>query len=410
MITSTSRTSLDHSADERICFVYKEDFPWDVRVEKILRTLSDAGYEMSLICRNNKRLPRRENESGFDIFRLPHLPGFGGRLNNLLSIPFYFNPFWFFWIWNYSRSIKPKIMIVRDLPLMPLSILVGKILGIRVVFDMAECYPEMYASTLQFSDSKISKRVLKNPGFARVMEKFSFRHGDHVFVMIEESRDRLLRIGANPEKITIVSNTPSPVGTEQPRRHEASDVLRLLYVGFVTRIRGIDNVLHGLRAYLDTQNTPARIEFNVVGIGAALSDYRQLCRELKLDDHVKFHGWCSQDEVDDLYSSSDIGVLTYHVCSHWNHTIPNKIFDYMLAGMPVLATDVVPVKRIVESVGCGMIFRDYDAEAFAHCLARLADAELRNQMAAQGTEAIVSQYNWEVDTVRMLRALASLDT
>ncbi len=400
-----SQPETNSATGQRICFVYKEDYPWDVRVEKILKTLSAAGHDLSLICRNTKRLAREEQTEEFSIHRLPALSALGGKLANLFSIPFYFNPFWFYWMLRYTRAIKPQVLIIRDLPLMPLGILVGKIVGARVIFDMAECYPEMYASTMQFSDNKLVKFLFKNPGFAGLMEKFSFRHAAHVFVMIEESRDRLIRLGADPDRITIVSNTPSTMGTEKPRRHGADEVLRLLYVGFVTRIRGTDNVLHGLRAYLDSQENPVKVEFDVIGIGAALSGYRELCHELDLDDHVNFHGWCSQEFVDELYDRSDVGVLTYHVCSHWNHTIPNKLFDYMLAGMPVLATNVGPIKRIVEDVECGLIFNDNDADGFAQCLAALTDAELRNRMAGQGTEAVTRQYNWEVDTARMLEAL-----
>jgi len=396
------------SAGRRVCFVYKEDYPWDVRVEKILTTLAKAGYVMSLVCRNTKRLPRRETGDGFKIYRLPMAPAFLGRFGALISVPFYFNPFWFFWLWRYVRLTSPDLIIVRDLPLMPIGILVSRLAGCQIVFDMAECYPEMYASTMQFSDNKILKFLFKNPTFAGWMERFSFRNADRVFVMIEESRDRLVRRGAPPDRITIVSNTPSINGISLHPVTDRSDELRLLYVGFVTRIRGLDNVLRGIRTYLDSSPNPARIIFDVVGIGGALPDYRRLCRQLDLEEHVTFHGWCTQDIVDDLYDRSDVGVLTYHVCSHWNHTIPNKLFDYMQAGMPVLATDVVPIKRIVEEIDCGVVFSDNDADGCAKCLKALCDPTRRSAMSERGTEAIRTRYNWEADTTRMQTAISSL--
>ncbi len=407
----TESSSLQHAAtDQRVCFVYKEDYPWDVRVEKILTTLAEAGYEMSLVCRNNKRLPLRETGEGFEIHRLPVPPAFLGRLGTLVSVPFYFNPFWLFWLWKYTRRIRPQVMIVRDLPLMPIGIMVSRLLGCRIVFDMAECYPEMYASTMQFSDNKLAKFIFKNPTFAGWVEKFSFRHADHVFVMIEESRDRLIRRGAAPDRVTIVSNTPSVDGINLHPITDQTDELRLLYVGFVTRIRGLDNVLYGIRSYLDVTPDPARIVFDVVGIGGALSDYRLLSQKLDLADRVTFHGWCEQSVVDDLYERSDVGVLTYHVCSHWNHTIPNKLFDYMQAGMPVLATDVLPIKRIVEDIGCGMVFSDNDAAGCAECLTALCDPSRRSAMSKRGTTAIRATYNWEADTTRMRTVISNLPT
>jgi len=392
----------------KVAFVYKEDYPWDVRVEKIVKTLRDDGYDVNLICRNLKRLPQHETCEGFTIRRLPALPRWFGRLNALVSLPFFANPLWFWWIFENVRRAGSELIIVRDLPLMPTAILIARLLGRKVVFDMAECYPEMYASTLRFADRKLLKFIVKNPGFTALVERFSVHHADHVFVMIEESRDRLLRLGGDPARITIVSNTPVTTGHEVTRQHERKPALRLFYVGFVTRIRGIDNMLLGLHEYLKDPIPDQQVEVDIVGIGAALEQYRAMAQDLGVANSVHFHGWCDQEVVDRLFEESDIGILTYHVCSHWNHTIPNKLFDYMLSGMPVIATDVRPIQRIINEVGCGIVFKDGSADGFADALRTLANSEARNSMAERGLQAIKLRYNWDLDRGRMATALSTV--
>lgn len=391
----------------KICFVYKEDYPWDVRVEKIVNLLADNGHEVTLLARNNHRRPRFEELGRVRIHRLPALPVALGRINQMVGMPAYFNPVWLWAIISTLLRTRAEALIVRDLPLMPASIVAGRLLGLPVVFDMAECYPEMYASILEYAPRKSATWLFKNPTFAAAMERFSIRNAARVIVMIEESRDRLLRMGVPGAKILIGSNTPSPIDSP-PRKHANNGRLKLFYVGFVTRIRGLDNALEGIATYKRTFPDGPEIEFDIVGKGAARQELEALATRLGIADCVHFHGWQEKEVVDELYRASDVGVLTYHVCGHWNHTIPNKLFDYMRSGIPVLATDVVPIRRIVEDVGCGLIFRDCDAAGCANALAALGDPDLRNTMGSRGHAAVRERYNWEVDGTRILELFADL--
>ncbi len=389
----------------RVCFVYKEDYPWDIRVEKLLHFFRDEGHPISLVCRNLKNLPRREQAEGIDIWRLPSFAGLG-KLGSLMSVPFFLHPIWFFGILNAVRRSHSELIVVRDLPLMPTALAVGRLTGTKVLFDMAECYPEMYASTLQYSGNSLAKRIVKNPGFAAFLEKFCVDRADMTFVMIEESQDRLVARGCDPARIRIVSNTPPRV--ERPVLDGGTaDVMRIFYVGFITRIRGIDNALHGLRAYLDRPGEKPRVIMDLIGKGAATEEFKRLARELDLEDHVNFRGWCSHEEVAESFAASDVGLLSYHVCSHWNHTIPNKLFDYMVAGMPVLATDVIPIQRIVHETDCGVICRDNDPESFADALAELSDPDRRRQLSTNGYEAVERKYNWTEDCGRIRAVMES---
>lgn len=384
----------------RILFIYKEDYPWDVRVEKIARTLATAGHEVTVLSRNCKRRSTIDNSNGFAIMRMPALPRWLGPLNQIFGLPHFFNFFWTFFIWRAAKQTESDLIIVRDLPLMLNALAVKHLLERPVVFDMAECYPEMYRAIQLFGRNKTMSWIVKNPAFTRLLESAAVKGADHVLVMIEESRNRLLALGTAADKVTIVSNTPLQSDTG-PREHVDSKVVRFLYVGYVTRIRGLDNFLRGLRHFVTHGDGKSVPEFNVVGVGDALQEYRQLARVLGIEAYVRFHGWCDQPFVDDLYSRSDVGILTYRVCGHWNHTIPNKLFDYMRSGMPVLATDVIPIKRIVEDIQCGVIVKDGDDESCSNGIAKLCDARFRAQLGKRGYEAVRSRYNWADDEKRL---------
>ena len=132
---------------------------------------------------------------------------------------------------------------------------------------------------------------------------------------------------------------------------------------------------------------------------------RELAMKLELDANVRFRGWCTHEEVAKSLAESDIGLLPYHVCGHWNHTIPNKLFDYMAAGMPVLATNVVPIERIVNACKCGLIFQDNNPDSFADCLELLLDTQCQQQLGKNGVHWIKKKYNWQEDSARIREVL-----
>lgn len=388
------------------CFlIYKEDYPWDVRVEKLATSLSKAGHEVTIICRNHGQKPVREDTPNFRIRRLPVtrlLPSF---LVKLLNFPYWFNPLWLWTIFDSSRGASKPIFIVRDLPLVKAGLLVGKLRRAPVVYDMAEVYPEMYASILKFSESRVPHSRLKSPFLAKRYERAILFSVDHTLVMIEESRDRLIKKGISPDKVTIVSNTPLIEKFDNEIHIHKGQNLRIVYVGFITKLRGLDLLIKAAHEYLRNGNSTDSIQIDIVGKGEEKARLIQLVEELKLGENVKIHGWLSQDEVDHLMARANVGALTYRVCGHWNHTIPNKIFDYMLAGLPVLATEVIPVKRIVSEANCGVICEDLNPVDIAKKLKMLTDPNLRNLYGTNGYKAVVESYNWRKDEANLLSAI-----
>ena len=390
----------------KICFVYQSDYPWDVRVEKLIKSISGRGHQVFLVCRNMKRRTLREVSDGINMRRLPFLPAMPISINKIISIPFYINPVWIFHIMQCVRKDKCDVIIIRDLPLLLMGIVVAKLLRKQIIYDMAECYPNMYQSMLMLENNKIVNFLLKNHYIASIVEFIAIHNVDNIIVMIEESRERLLAKGVDQDKILIIKNTPSikdQLG--KSKKYEEKKTLRLLYVGFVTRLRGIEFAIEGLNYYYNHIVSDIRVEFNVIGIGPALGYLEGLINKYKLDKYVNLLGWCSHGVVEEFYKDSDVGVLTYPQCSHWNSTIPNKLFDYMAMGMPIIASEVKPIKRIIDDVGCGVTINPDNPKTFSTCLLKMLDCDYRNQLGIRGIEAIKNKYNWENDIKKLWKIL-----
>ena len=382
-----------------VLFVYKEDYPWDVRVEKLALALKSAGHNVTIISRNRDQLPAIDEDNGIAIRRLPITHRFPKFIQVAVNLPVWFNPFWLWLLLRSSKSIKENkgVIIIRDLPLVKAGIIVAKLRKSKIVFDMAECYPEMYESSARFYNRSLATKILKSPRFATHYEKNVVTKVDRILVMIQESKDRLLSLGVQEEKISIVSNTP-PVDKFKGAIHEHSgNQLRIVYVGFLSKLRGLDLLIEGAAHYIKSQGTAEAIRIDIIGKGAQKEELRALSKELGISESVKIHGWLDHNEVDKLMGQANVGALTYRVCGHWNHTIPNKIFDYMLAGLPVLATEVIPIARILRETDSGLVCKDLDPIDISEKMAVLRDARARTIMGRNGRVAVENKYKWEND-------------
>ncbi len=395
-------------SEKGVLVVYKEDYPWDVRVEKIVLALVSFGKDVSILSNNIGNRVTISNCDGVKIFRIPAMKWLPRRVSKLLKLPIWFNPIW---LYTFRRVLKKEginIVIVRDLPLLRTVLLFKKRYRLTVIYDMAEVYPELYKSMQLYSRPSILNRFLKSPTVAKSYERSVLRDVDHTYTMIEESKDRLIRMGVNPGKIDIVSNTPSRLKVPADDIVHSGRDLRIVYVGNITRLRGLDLLLEAIARFLIAKGPNEGVSLDIIGTGSAKEELIELCQKLSLNEIVTIHGWLEHEEVDQKMAQANLGVVTYRVCGHWNHTIPNKIFDYMASGLPVLATPVIPIKRILTTNECGFVTRDESPESICQGLIALCDPSIRNRLSKNGREAILAKYNWENDKVVMKRSLAKL--
>lgn len=381
-----------------ILFCWDGEYPWDIRVEKVCNSLIQAGHTIHLVCRNQYGLPREELYKSINVHRIASLPKLFGRLNGAFTFPAFFSPVWLWRMRQVARREKCALIIVRDLPMSPAALWVGRSCGIPVILDMAECYPEMLRCAWEFEGFRLSNLFVRNPRLADAIEQFVLRRIDHVFVMVEESQARLLAMGIPAESISIVSNTP-----DQQRYPQAEvrgdDELRLFYVGLLNPSRGVDTMLDAA-SHLKAARFNVKME--IVGSGKHAQHLRRRADAMHLQQQVHFAGWVENTRVPDMIAVADVGIVPHYACSHWNNTIPNKLFDYMAAAKPVIVSDASPTARIVRETGCGLVYPSRDARALAAVIEQLRDPGLRRTLGQMGRSAIQQRYNWQNDAATLV--------
>ena len=274
-----------------------------------------------------------------------------------------------------------------------------KLLGSSVVAYMHEPSPEL-AETL-FGPGFVSRTL------ARV-DQLVLRFADHSFAVTEQLKERYVERGARPERITVVLNGSDPadrLGTWTP-----SDVtdpesrFRVICHGSIEDRYGQDTLVEA--AGLLRSELPD-LEVVLAGRGKWVDPILELIEESGLQDVVRFEGWVTEERLNDLLHSSNVGVVAQKASpySHLVHT--NKMIDYWIFGLPVIASRL----RATSEVYDDSVIEYYDpgdAADLARAIRRLHDDPRRREELARNGRLAESRSGWGAQEQTYLRVYDAL--
>ena len=220
-----------------------------------------------------------------------------------------------------------------------------------------------------------------------------------------EAREWFLKRGVAPDKITEVGNTPDlsrfdPVGAKERPPQSAQEKFHLIFVGIFAGDRGLKLTLSAMHRVIARRED---IFLTIVGDGKMRGEIERMVGDLGLENNVRLTGWIENRMVPSLIADADVGLLPFLPCEHIHITLPNKLFDYMAMGIPVLAADTRSLKRVVGETGCGITFKAGSEEDLADkILMMYRDPELRDRCSGNGRDVALKRYNWDEDGKRLL--------
>jgi glycosyltransferase involved in cell wall biosynthesis len=397
----------------RVLYLYDGEWPKGAtRVRKETRVLAAAGHQVDLVARNAENAPPSQTESWMTVWRLPRIPG--RTLRYALNFPLFVNPVWLWTIWRVIRRTRPDLILVCDLPLAPCAVWFGWLCRLPVHYDMGEIYPEFLRSLRQLEKQGPLKRLIRTPKLAEWVELPVLKSVACTYVVSEESRDRCIRLGVSPERLVIVGNTPETLadpGEKLPVPPDIAELVRdgrevLLFVGILIADRGVLDVIRAFPSLLARRPKAALV---VVGDGPERPVLEQEVRTLGLDASVRIVGWKLPEELGGYYQVAQIGLLPFRDSPHVRLTLANKLFDYMGAGLPVLASDLPSTRRVLLETKAGCLHRADDLADFTRAAAELLeDLPGRQAMGANGRRAAETIYSWERDAERLREAVVTI--
>jgi glycosyltransferase involved in cell wall biosynthesis len=385
-----------------ILMLLENDYLSDFRVQKEVQSLREAGHKLTVAAVTSGEAPFRTEREDCLLFR-KKMPSFIRKASvGALKFPFYFN-FWFSYVSDILKDNKADVVHVHDLPLARVGNRIKERYGAGYVLDLHENWPD-FLEVSQHTKS-IAGRLLSSTARWRKYEKKSVRQADNVITVVAEMKDRLVRNGAPEAKIIVLENTP-PLSSVTNSTPGESEVFNMVYVGGITQHRGLQYVIRGL-ALLEKG---LKWHFTIAGDGRYLPELKVMTGRLGIDDRVSFKGKVTKQEAESLISRSDLALLPHIRSVQSDNSSPNKLFEYMAAGIPVLASDCISIKRVIDRTCSGVTYVNDSPENLALKLGELyIDRENLRLMGENGRKAVREHYNWEKSVISLIQMYRSLN-
>ncbi len=258
----------------------------------------------------------------------------------------------------------------------------------RLVIDVHEHYPSRLDAALPGALRPLARAALRL--FCRVMGG----RADAVVV----AKDGLAGdYGARTLCVPVRNHADALPVT--PRAHRPGP-LRLVHLGALTRARGWPEMLDALAL---TAPDTRLVLLGRFTDGSEAEFWRDAAR-LGLTARIEMQGW--QPRADALREAAgcDIGLVLFQPGEE-NHrlALPHKLFDCMLAGLPVIAPAfATEVAGVVRDADCGILVDSADPRAIAAGVAALADPDLRARLGEAGRDAALTRFSWDAEAARLV--------
>jgi len=263
----------------------------------------------------------------------------------------------------------------------------------KLVYDMHELWLE-----------RAEKKV--RPGRKYWMmrwEKFLIRRTDKTMVPGYSIAKEVAKRYKVPEPVVLLNvpeyreYTPSSLFRDDLKIPEGKKIV--LYAGIINILRGIEEMVQSMKYLPDY----CLVIFGPMYYSDYITKLHELIRENKVEDRVYFHGPVAFNEVSKYAMSADVGLALHkNLGLNYYYVSPNKLFEYMGAGLPVVASNFPDVKRFVEGCNFGVTCDPDNPREIADAIRYVLADNNRYEMMRQNAIKAAKEFNWENESKKLL--------
>jgi len=372
----------------KILHVLQVGYPPEVRAEKIIRSLRQAGHEVFIVA----RMPRHKRISPDECLYL-------AESRTLISECIPYSPVYTGGIMGAIERWKPDLILAREMLITASAALAARKHNIPVLIDMAEPYPEAMRVWKKYNANPILRFLTHTLRLPDYIEKDAVKKSKGIIVVCDEHKQRLQHLFNLPDKhIAIVHNTPEIREFDNVKKGVSNTPCIFGYHGYLTNDRGLDTFIKGFDIAFSLF---PHIRLIISGEGAEEHYLRSLAASLPSSDAITFTGVYDAEDLPRLYSDIDFGITPYRVNGFINNTISNKNFDYLVCGKPMLTSLAAPLVRLMKETGGGIAVNCEQPEDIAQGIQQLLSADTQS-MALKGMSYANDYYTWHHDSERLV--------
>jgi len=369
----------------RVCMLAYTFYESDNRIRRYAQTLVERGDQVDAIAL------KRPGQVGHEIIEGVHVHRLQTRERNEKGpfrylarlMGFFFRSAWVITLRHLRRPYD--VIHVHSVPDFEVfATLIPRLLGARVILDIHDIVPELYAGKFNIGKNSLIFRLLV------LVEKLSTKYAHHVIVANHLWCERLIERSVRREKCSTILNYPDPaVFRRRPRPMRTQDAFVMMYPGTLSWHQGVDLVIEAMARL---RNEAPNLKFMVFGDG--FEALTALARKHGLEDRVVIKEERPVAEVAEAMADVDLGVEPKRKRSFANEAFSTKILEFMAMGVPVLASDTT-VHQMYFQDGTVEYFESENVEELAgKILELMRDPAKREALRERGTK-LVQNYTWD---------------
>ena len=344
---------------------------------KECKTLRDAGYDVTLIVQHDK------NEI-IDGILIKGIDKPRNRLERMLKSTRQ--------VYKQALECDADIYHFHDPELIPVGLRL-KWKGKKVIYDVHEDVPRQI----------LSKRWIPAPlrktlsWMIERVENYSAKRFDYIMTATPFIRDRFLKIN---KRTLDINNYPILSELHMPNADWNSKEKSVCYIGGIGKVRGIHEMVDAIGMTKGSMLLAGNFESKAE---------REIVVKKNGWSRVKELGYINRDEVKAVLSRSMVGMVLFYPEPNHVNAQPNKMFEYMSAGLPIIASHFPLWKEIIEGNNCGICVDPLDVHEISNAINWIMDnPEQAKRMGENGRRAVEEKYNWEREGIKLLEIYEGL--
>ncbi len=352
----------------KVVLTVTNDLVVDQRVHRIALTLQDMGFDVFLIGRVMK-----SNEPVLRPYQVKRF-----RL--------WFNKSWLFYA-NYNIRLffyllllkRYDLVVANDLDTLPAGLLAAKVRCKKLVFDAHEYFTEV--------PELVDRKVIKN--IWAFIEKIAVPRINKAYTVCNSLAEIYQQKYGIP--FEMIRNVPFKTNIEsrQPLKEKFPDYKIVVYQGSVNKGRGLELMIN-------TMQHLQGVVLVIIGGGDIKHELEGMVNNLRLSNRVYFAGRIPFHELPVYTQNAHIGIsLEEDLGLNYRFALPNKIFDYIQAKVPVLVSDLPEMKAVVETYNVGKILDDRNPESLASMINLMLNDEEQRKVWRTNLQTAAEELCWE---------------
>ncbi|MFH1004601.1 MAG: glycosyltransferase [Bacteroidota bacterium] len=359
---------------KKVILSVTNDLSSEQRVHKVCMFLIKNGFEVMLIGRRRKKslpLEERPYQTKRMFLLFEKGPFFYAEYNLRL---------FFFLLFR-----KANVLVANDLDTLLANYLVTKLSGSILIYDSHE----YFTGVPELKGRKIVKKIWK------ILEQFIFPKLKYVYT-VNKSIAELYRKEYGTD-VKVVRNFPvlsfslkKKNGVMQKKELGLPEHKKIiLYQGSVNVDRGLQEAVESMQYVEDAV-------LLIIGDGDIINEVKALTEKLKLNKKIIFHERIPFDQLQQYTLLSDIGIsLDKDTNINYRYSLPNRIFDYIHANIPVLASSLIEIKKIFSKYDVGMLIENHEPKHIAEKINFMLNDERKRKYWKENCFIAARELCWE---------------